>query len=77
MRKAHNSKGGTVLNTQAEVLKRNIDNMILQENQDGLSEQEKFIMQKLMREKYQMEHEARHDNHEGGDNDGKGEDKQK
>lgn len=59
-----NSKGGTVLNTQAEVLKRNIDNMIMQENQDGLNEQERFIMQKLMRERYQMEHEAKHENSE-------------
>lgn len=56
------------MNTQAEVLKRTIDNMILQENQDGLNEQEKFIMQKLMREKYQMEHEARHDNQEDSEN---------
>jgi len=52
------------LNTQTEVLKRNIDNMIIQENQGGLNDQEKFIMQKLMREKYQQEHESRMEHHD-------------
>ncbi|SMF91610.1 hypothetical protein SAMN05661091_5511 [Paenibacillus uliginis N3/975] len=58
------------MNTQNEVLKRNIDNMIIQENQEGLNDQEKFIMQKLMREKYQLEHESKLENSEG-DNDNK------
>ncbi|NMO96381.1 hypothetical protein [Paenibacillus lemnae] len=57
------------MNTQNEVLKRNIDNMILQDNQEGLNEQEKFIMQKLMREKYQMEHENKLENSENENND--------
>jgi hypothetical protein len=52
------------LNTQTEVLKRNIDNMISQDNQGGLNDQEKFIMQKLMREKYQQEHEGKLENSE-------------
>ncbi|WP_422659501.1 hypothetical protein ACK8P5_02910 [Paenibacillus sp. EC2-1] len=52
------------MNTQNEVLKRNIDNMIIQENQEGLNDQEKFIMQKLMRDKYQMEHESKLENSE-------------
>jgi len=52
------------LNTQTEVLKRNIDNMIIQENQGGLNDQEKFIMQKLMREKYQQEHESKQEQRE-------------
>ena len=63
------SKGGTVLNTQNEVLKRNIDNMILQENQDGLNGQEKFIMQKLIKDKMQMEHETKLDLGEEADAD--------
>ncbi|MGM1046321.1 hypothetical protein MNQ98_02640 [Paenibacillus sp. N3/727] len=58
------------MNTQNEVLKRNIDNMIIQQNQEGLNDQEKFIMQKLMREKYQLEHESKLENSEG-DNDNK------
>ncbi|MFI2856119.1 hypothetical protein ACH6EH_03145 [Paenibacillus sp. JSM ZJ436] len=57
------------MNTQNEVLKRNIDNMILQDNQEGLNGQEKFIMQKLMREKYQMEHENKLENSENENND--------
>lgn len=52
------------MNTQTEVLKRNIDNMIIQENQGGLNDQEKFIMQKLMREKYQQEHESKQEQRE-------------
>ncbi|MEC0202318.1 hypothetical protein P4H39_06695 [Paenibacillus lautus] len=52
------------MNTQTEVLKRNIDNMIIQDNQGGLNDQEKFIMQKLMREKYQQEHESKQEQHE-------------
>ncbi|WP_164817479.1 hypothetical protein [Paenibacillus lautus] len=51
------------MNTQTEVLKRNIDNMISQDNQGGLNDQEKFIMQKLMREKYQQEHESKQEQH--------------
>lgn len=47
------------MNTQTEVLKRNIDSMIIQDNQGSLNDQEKFIMQKLMREKYQQEHESK------------------
>lgn len=58
------------MNTQNEVLKRNIDNMIMQENQEGLNGQEKFIMQKLMKERYQLEHESKLENSEG-DNDNK------
>ncbi|WP_199794873.1 hypothetical protein [Paenibacillus faecalis] len=50
------------MNTHNEVLKRNIDNMIMQQNQEGLNNQEKFIMQKLMREKFQLEHESKHEN---------------
>ncbi|QCT01145.1 hypothetical protein E6C60_0422 [Paenibacillus algicola] len=57
------------MNTQNEVLKRNIDNMILQDNQEGLNGQEKFIMQKLMREKYQMEHESKLENSENENDD--------
>ncbi|MBO2944313.1 hypothetical protein JJQ72_10075 [Paenibacillus sp. F411] len=57
------------MNTQNEVLKRNIDNMILQDNQEGLNGQEKFIMQKLMREKYQMEHENKLENSENENDD--------
>ncbi len=49
---------------QTEVLKRNIDNMIIQDNQGGLNDQEKFIMQKLMREKYQQEHESKQEQRE-------------
>lgn len=52
------------MNTQTEVLKRNIDNMIIQENQGGLNDQEKFIMQKLMREKYQQDHESKQEQRE-------------
>lgn len=52
------------MNTQTEVLKRNIDNMISQDNQGGLNDQEKFIMQKLMREKYQQEHEGKQEQRE-------------
>ncbi|MBU5347641.1 hypothetical protein MKY82_02960 [Paenibacillus sp. FSL W7-1279] len=52
------------MNTQTEVLKRNIDNMIIQDNQGGLNDQEKFIMQKLMREKYQQEHESKQEQRE-------------
>ncbi|WP_170307959.1 hypothetical protein [Paenibacillus dakarensis] len=52
------------MNTQNEVLKRCIDNMIIQENQEGLNHQEKFIMQKLMRDKFQMEHESKLENSE-------------
>ncbi|GAB6928463.1 hypothetical protein JCM10914A_24460 [Paenibacillus sp. JCM 10914] len=52
------------MNTQTEVLKRNIDNMIIQDNQEGLNDQEKFIMQKLMREKYQQEHESKQEQRE-------------
>lgn len=52
------------MNTQNEVLKRNIDNMIIQDNQEGLNDQEKFIMQKLMRDKFQMEHESKLENSE-------------
>lgn len=54
------------MNTQNEVLKRNIDNMIIQENQEGLNDQERFIMQKLVRDKFQMEHENRLENSEDG-----------
>lgn len=54
------------MNTQNEVLKRNIDNMIIQDNQEGLNDQEKFIMQKLMRDKFQMEHESKLENSEDG-----------
>ncbi|WP_194540673.1 hypothetical protein [Paenibacillus sp. JZ16] len=52
------------MNMQTEVLKRNIDNMIIQDNQGGLNDQEKFIMQKLMREKYQQEHESKQEQRE-------------
>ena len=52
------------MNTHTEVLKRNIDNMIIQDNQGSLNDQEKFIMQKLMREKFQQEHESKHEQRE-------------
>ncbi|MFC7680416.1 hypothetical protein [Paenibacillus sp. GCM10028914] len=52
------------MNTQNEVLKRNIDNMIIQENQEGLNDQERFIMQKLMRDKFLMDYESKLENSE-------------
>jgi len=46
-----------MLTRKGEILKRNIGKMIIQDNKNGLGDQEGYLMQKMIKELHQNEHE--------------------
>jgi len=47
------------MNVQLEVLKRNIDSMLLQDHHDGLNDQDRHLLNLMIKELHQHEHERK------------------